>query len=108
MVMRDGYRPLPEPAATMSHDVNTTKALRFMTTERLYVYDTILEQKEQIMGRTPASSLASPTPMGCRRPVLLTRFWSQSNRKGCDHDSAASSALASRRSAVSKPSVNQP
>jgi hypothetical protein len=40
--------------------------------------------------------------------VLLTNFFSKSKRSGPDHESASSSALASRRSAVSKPSVNQP
>ena len=62
---------------------------------------------EEIMDRTPASSLASPTPMECRRPVPLAHFWSKRQTRGPDHDSAASSALASCRSTVSKPSVNQ-
>jgi hypothetical protein len=38
----------------------------------------------------------------------LTRASSWSNGEDGDHDSSSSSALASCRSAVSKPSVNQP
>ena len=64
-------------------------------------------KEKEVMRRTPALSSASPTPMGCRRPVPLTHFWSNSQRRCPDHESASSSVLASCRSAVSKPSVNQ-
>jgi hypothetical protein len=56
--------------------------------------------KSHIMVRTPASSLVSPTPMRCRRPVPLTHFKIKTPRRGPDHDSAASNALASRKSSA--------
>ena len=40
--------------------------------------------------------------------LLLNLLVKQGNRWGHDHDNSSSSALASCRSAVSKPSVNQP
>jgi hypothetical protein len=65
-------------------------------------------EQEEVMVRMPASSSASPKPLGLRQPVQLTRSGSSGRCHGQDHDGSASSALASCRSAVSKPSVNQP
>jgi hypothetical protein len=74
----------------------------------LYAKIRALTWQEDVVDRTPASFSASATPMGCRRSRPLTHIWSNHQRGGPDHESASRSAFASCKSAVSKPSVNQP
>jgi hypothetical protein len=65
-------------------------------------------KEEHIMGRTPAYHFASPVPLGMPIDPRMNLLCKLDNRMGPDHDHASSSALASCRSAVSNPSVNQP
>jgi hypothetical protein len=65
-------------------------------------------EQEGVVVTTPTSSLTSRTPTGSRCPGPSTHGWGNRQGGGPGHESASSSILASCKSAVSKPSVNQP
>ena len=65
-------------------------------------------KEEDVMVRTPASPSASPV-LWMPSATAVDLLWQcKSTARRPTHDNSSSSALASCRSAVSKPSVNQP
>jgi hypothetical protein len=64
-------------------------------------------KKEDVVGRTPASRLGLQRPLGMPTVTPVNPPWKWEQQWRQPHDSSSSSALASCRSVVSKPSVNQ-
>src|SRR5882724_3811404 len=65
-------------------------------------------EQEDIVVRTPACTSASAYVPGMPMPVPWPRSRSRSSGEDDNHVNASNNALASWRSTVSKPSVNQP
>jgi hypothetical protein len=62
---------------------------------------------EDAVGTTPARRSALRRPLGMPRVTPVNPLWKWEQQWRRPHNNSSSSALASRRSAVSKPSVNQ-
>ena len=65
-------------------------------------------EQQEVMGRTPASPFGFTRHSGVPMATLLTSLREQVSRDGHIMITPSSNAFASCRSAVSKPSVNQP